>query len=115
MFIFLEWLVSALTVSLAAWLVPGVKVAGPWTALVLAAVLGLLNVVFKPLFIILTLPINILTLGLFTFVINALTIMLASSIVKGFTIGGFWNALLFSLVLSLVRYVFEEVLDKKRS
>lgn len=113
MFILLEWFSSALAILIAAYLIPGVQVAGLWSALILAAVLGLLNIVIKPILILFTLPINILTLGLFTFVINALIILLASSIVKGFEIGGFLNALLFSLVLTIILSLFEMIFKRK--
>ena len=75
-------------------------------ALVLAVVLGAINAFIKPVIIILTLPINILTLGLFTFVINALLIMLAAMIVPGFGVASFWWAVLFSIVLSVVSWGF---------
>jgi putative membrane protein len=107
-----KWLASAVAILIAGLLIPGVKVAGAWSALILALVLGLLNISVKPLLILLTLPINILTLGLFTFVINALIIMLASSIVKGFEIGSFFNALLFSIVLAIIGALFEMSLKK---
>lgn len=113
MSILLKWLLSALAIIIAAYILPGVAVAGLWSALVLALVLGLLNALIKPLLIILTLPVNILTLGLFTFVINALMVLLAASIVKGFVIGGFFNALLFSLVLTLLQELLELVRRRK--
>ena len=87
------------------WLIPGVGIASWWTALWLVVLLGLINITLKPLLIVLTLPINLLTLGLFTFVINAVLIMFASSIVKGFSISGFLTALVFSLILSLFNYI----------
>ncbi len=114
MFILLKWLLSAAAILIAAYVLPGVVVAGLWTALILAVVLGLLNLVIKPLLVLLTLPINILTLGLFTLVINALIVMLASSIVKGFAVGGFLNALLFSLLLTLIQELFEIILKKSK-
>lgn len=113
MSILLKWLLSALAIIIAAYILPGVAVAGLWSALVLALVLGLLNALIKPLLIILTLPVNILTLGLFTFVINALMVLLAASIVKGFVIVGFLNALLFSLVLTLLQELLELVRRRK--
>ncbi len=113
MSILLKWLLSALAIIIAAYILPGVAVAGLWSALVLALVLGLLNALIKPLLIILTLPVNILTLGLFTFVINALMVLLAASIVKGFVIGGFFNALLFSLVLTLLQELLELIRRRK--
>jgi len=112
MTIILKWLSSALAVLIVAYILPGVEVAGLWTALILAALLGLFNVSIKPILIVLTLPINILTLGLFTFVINALIILLASSMVKGFIVGGFFNALLFGLLLTIIQELFE-LLQKK--
>lgn len=103
--LFLQWLVATIAILIAAYIVPGatVTVAG---ALVLAIVLGILNLFLKPILFILTLPINVLTLGLFSLVINALLVMLAAAIVPGFAIAGFWSALLFSIVLTLVNWVF---------
>jgi putative membrane protein len=106
MYLLFKWLASAVAILIASYLIPGVVVSGVWTALILAAVLGLLNLIIKPLLVLLTLPINILTLGLFTFVINALIILLASSIVKGFAIGGFWNALIFGILLMIIQSLF---------
>jgi|SRR3989344_1590386 len=102
MTILFNWIISALAVIAAAYLLPGVHVANFTTALVVALVLGIINAVVKPILLILTFPITLLTLGLFTFVINAVVILLASSIVSGFTVDGFWWALLYSIVLSLV-------------
>lgn len=96
------WLTTALSVALGAYLVPGVQVASFGVALVVAIVMGLVNLVVKPLLLLITLPINILTLGLFTFVINALLLMLVSRLVDGFTITGFLPALLLSLVLAVI-------------
>ncbi|WP_054694052.1 phage holin family protein [Geotalea toluenoxydans] len=99
------WLVSALAIAVTAYLLPGVKLSGFLAAIITAGVLGLINAIIKPLLFLLTLPINILTLGLFTLVINAVLIMLTSAIVPGFSVSGFWQALLFSLVLVLVNYL----------
>jgi putative membrane protein len=88
---------------------PGVIVEGFISALVLAVVLGAINMFLKPILVLLTLPINILTLGLFSLVINALLIMLASAIVPGFSVSGFWWALAFSLVLSIVTAVLSRI------
>jgi putative membrane protein len=103
--------VSALAVIITAFLLPGVQV-GILSAFLAALVLGLLNTFVKPLMILFTLPVNVLTLGLFTFVINAVIILLASSIVPGFKVKGFWWALLFSLILSLVSYFLERYFIK---
>lgn len=88
-----------------AYLVPGVAIEGWPALLVVAVVWGILSMLLKPILIFLTLPINILTLGLFTFVINALLIMLMSSLVRGFAVAGFGTALLAAIVLALVNLV----------
>jgi len=111
MMYFLKWLITAIAIVLAAMLVPGVTVASFWTALWLAIFMAIVNIILKPILIVLTLPINILTLGLFTFVINALLILLASSVIKGFEINGFWTAFLFSIVLSFISYVLNTFFD----
>ena len=82
-------------------------------ALIFALVLALLNVFVKPLLVILTLPISIVTLGLFLFVINALIILLADKFMDGLTVDGFWWALIFSLILSVVSSFAQSLLDKK--
>lgn len=99
------WLLSTVAVLIAAYLLPGVDVANFWTAFVVAVVLGIVNAVIKPILLLLTLPINIMTLGLFGLVINALLILLVSSIVPGFIVSGFIWALLFGLIVSLVNFV----------
>ncbi len=103
--IFTNWLISALAIVVTAYVLKGVSVANFWVALVLVIVLGVINVFVKPVLLILTLPINLITLGLFTFVLNALLIMFATVIVPGFVVVNFWWALAFSLVLSLVNVV----------
>lgn len=95
-------LIRVLAVLISAYLLPGIHVENFFTALVVAIVLGIINAILRPILLILTLPINILTLGLFTFVINALLILLVASIVPGFVVANFWWALLFSLILSIV-------------
>ena len=85
-----------------AYILPGVHVQNFWTALVVALVMGVLNILIKPLLVILTLPITIVTFGLFLLVINALMVLLASRIVPGFTVDGFWWAVLFSILVSLI-------------
>lgn len=99
-----SWLIYALAILISAYLLPGVSLAGYLPALATAIVLGLINTFIKPLLLLLTLPLTILSLGLFTFVVNALLIMLTSAIVPGFDVAGFWPALLFSLVLTIVNY-----------
>lgn len=106
----LTWLVSALAIAITAYLLPGIKLSGFGAALITAVVLGLVNAVIKPILFLLTLPLTVLTLGLFTLVINAVLIMLTSAIVPGFSVSGFWHALLFSLVLAVVNYLLSLIL-----
>lgn len=104
-------IVSTLAIVVAAHLVPGVHVAGWSTAFIVAIVLGILNTFLKPVLQILALPITILTLGLFYFVINVLIIYLGASLVDGFRIDGFISALLFGLVTSVVSAILGMFLD----
>lgn len=97
-----SWLLSALAILAISQYVPGFKVESFTVALVVALVLGILNALIKPILIVLTLPINIVTLGLFTFVINALLIMATSFLVKGFIVEGFIPALFGALILWLI-------------
>jgi putative membrane protein len=99
-------LLSGLAVFVAARLLPGVSVDGYGTALIVAVVLGVANAVLKPILLLLTLPINILTLGLFTFVIIGGLVELTSALVPGFRVGGFLWALAFAFVLAVVNGVF---------
>lgn len=98
-------LITALAALLAAYLLPGVHIANFTSALLLAVVLAILNAFIKPVLIILTLPITLVTLGLFLLVINALIILIASHFVSGFHVDGFWWALLFSIVLAVISSV----------
>ena len=95
-------LISTLSVLVAGYVLPGIKVESMTTALVVAVVFGLINAFIRPIVLLLTLPINILTLGLFTFVIMALMVMLTSAIVPGFTVASFWWALGFALLFSVI-------------
>lgn len=101
----LRILLSAIAVIILAYILPGVGVDSYVTAIIVAIVLSLLNLIVKPILIILTLPVTILTLGLFLLIINALIILLASNIVSGFQIDGIWWALLFSLLLSFLQSI----------
>jgi putative membrane protein len=106
---FMRLLINAAAFYVTAYLVPGFTIAG-WQALFVASVVwGLLTLILKPVLLILTLPITILTLGLFTFVINAILLMILSSIVPGFTVAGFGTALIAAVVLSLVNMVFSRL------
>lgn len=105
MILILKWLLMAASVMISAYLIPGVTINSFFSALFVALFLGIVNILIRPVLILITLPINILTLGLFTFVINAVLVLLASSVIKGFEVSGFWTAMLFSVVLSVVNYV----------
>ncbi|SHM36104.1 putative membrane protein [Chitinophaga jiangningensis] len=102
----LRILVSAIAAMFTAYLLkPAVKVDSFVTALILALVLAILNALVKPLLVLLTFPVTIVTLGLFLFVINAVIILLAAKLVPGFKVDGFWWALLFSIVMTIVNSV----------
>ena len=105
--IIINWVVSALAIIVTAYVLPGVHVNGFLAALVLAVVLGAINLILRPILVILTLPISIMTLGSFVLIINALLIMLAAHIVPGFYVDSFWWALLFGIVLALVNWILQ--------
>lgn len=104
----IRFLLSGLAVLLTSYLLPGVHVEHYGYALLVAAVLSIVNVVVKPILIIFTIPITVLTLGLFLLVINALMILLVSYLVPKFQVDGFWWALAFSLILSVFNSMFSE-------
>jgi putative membrane protein len=93
----------------------GIHVDTFWTAFVFAVVLAILNTFIKPLLIIFTLPVTIITLGLFLFVINAIIVLLASRFVRGFSIDNFWWGLLFSLILSLITSFVDRELNRDKN
>ena len=103
--LFLRWLILTAAILCAAYLIEGIKVSGFFSAFFAAAMLGMLNTFFRPVLIILTLPINILTFGLFTFLINALMLKMASGVIQGFHVYGFWAAVFGSLIISLVNWL----------
>ena len=103
--ILINLVLSAVAVFIASYILPGVHVASFTSALIAAVVLGIINAVIKPILLILTLPINILTLGLFTFVLNAVLIMVTAAIVPGFSVDGFIWALILSVVLTIINSV----------
>ena len=103
----IHFVVSTIAILITAYILPGVHVSGLLAAFVLAVVLGAINLILRPILIFLTLPITILSLGLFVLVINGLLVMLASYIVPGFTVDGFWYAFLFGIVLAIINWVLE--------
>ncbi len=108
----LRILLTALAVVILAKFLPGVEVDGYLTAIIVAVVLAILNLLVKPILVIFTLPVTILTLGLFLLVINAVIILLADAFVSGFGVDGFFIALLFSLLLSLFQSLLFSLLGK---
>ena len=105
MYFLIKWLVLTMAVMIASYLVEGIHVSGFFSAFFTAAVLGMLNVFFRPVLLILTLPLNILSFGLFTFVINAIMLMMASGVIPGFQIQGFWSAVAGSFIISVVNWI----------
>jgi putative membrane protein len=113
--VLIKIIISSLAVFLTAWLLPGAEVTDYLSALWVAIVLALLNGFLKPILVILTIPITIFTLGLFLLVINAAIILLGSNLVDGFYVDGFWWALLFSFVLSVITSAMESLGGKKKA
>lgn len=111
--LFFRWLVIAVAFYLISHFVPGISVASGTTALVLAFFWGVANVLLKPILILLTLPITLLTLGLFTIVINGFLFWLLSTFVKGFSVESFGSAVIGALILSVVSWGMNRVLEKK--
>lgn len=98
----IRWLVNAGALWLIAYVIEGIEIQGVLAALVASAVLGIINAVLRPIFILLTLPINLLTLGLFTFILNGFMLYLAGTLVRGFAVHGFWAAVFGALILSII-------------
>lgn len=111
--IVIRLLVNALIVFGLAWALPGIHIADFWTAMLVAVVLGLLNVFLRPILIILTIPVTLLTLGLFILVINAAIVLLVAEMVENFVVDTFWWALLFSILMAALNSAFYQS-DKQR-
>lgn len=112
-FIF-KLIATALSVLLVSYMLPGVTTNNIVTALIVAVVLAFMNSIVKPILILFTLPVTILTLGLFLLVINAAIILLIDKLVDGFTVTNFWYALLFSIVLSFTNSILHSLIEKKK-
>ena len=108
--ILIKWLISALAILLTAYLIPDISVTSFYIALIIALILGFINAVIRPLIVILTLPINIVTLGLFTFIINGFFFWLLATFIKGFEVGGFWTAVLGALVISVISWLGNQLI-----
>ncbi|HKL90144.1 MAG TPA: phage holin family protein [Allomuricauda sp.] len=108
----LRLLLNAIAVVILSYVLPGVGVDSMLTAIIVAVVLSILNFLVKPILVIFTLPITILTLGLFLLVINAIIILLAANLIDGFYVTSFWWAIIFSLLLSLLQAILQSVLKE---
>ncbi|MEM8965581.1 MAG: phage holin family protein [Bacteroidota bacterium] len=112
MSLIVKWLLSAIAVMITAYLLPGVSVASFWAALVVAVILALFNAVLKPILIILTIPITILTFGLFLLVINAIIILMTDALIAGFAVSNFWWAIAFSLIMAVLGSLFNDIAER---
>ena len=101
-----QWLITSLSLWVSSYVFAGIKFESTQALVVSALLLGFTNAIIKPLLIILTLPLTLVTLGLFLLVINALMILLVSSLVKGFTVSGFWTAFFASIFISVLSFLF---------
>ena len=112
MFLLLKWALFALVIMLSAWLIPGIEVDGFLSALLVVVVMALINTFVKPLIVLITLPINVITLGLFIFVINAALLLLLGKIGPAFVVDGFVSALLGSVVISFLGTLISNIEPK---
>ena len=111
--IFIRWLILTIAIIVTSYLLDGIQVSGFFSAFFAAAILGILNAFFRPFLLIITLPINILTLGFFTFVINAILLMMASGVIPGFEVAGFWSAVFGSLFISLISWFITSFINER--
>jgi putative membrane protein len=111
--ILIRWIILTVSIIAAAYAINGIHIGGFLAAFFAAAVLGILNAVLRPILILLTLPINILSLGLFTFIINAFLLKMVSGVIPGFDIQGFWPAILGALVISIVSWLLNSVIGER--
>ena len=109
----IRWLTTTVAIVATAYLLDGIRVSGFYSAVFAAAALGILNAFFRPIALLLTLPINIISLGLFTFIINALMLKMASGIIPGFDVYGFWTAIFGSLLISLISWLLNSFISEK--
>lgn len=100
-----RWLINAAALGATSWIVKGIQVHSLFSLLTAALVLGFLNAFLRPILLLFMLPLNLLTLGLFTFVINAFLLLFVSQLVKGFEINGFWSALVGTILLSIISFL----------
>lgn len=113
--ILVRWLVLTIGIMITSYLIKGIQVSGFLAAFFAAAFLGILNAFFRPILLILTLPLTILTLGLFTFIINAILLMMVSGVIPGFEVHGFWSAVFGSLLISIISWLINSFINEKGS
>jgi putative membrane protein len=111
--IFLRWLILTFSIIATSYFIDGIQVDGFLSAFFAAAILGILNAFFRPILFLLTLPVNIMSLGLFTFVINAVMLMMVSGVISGFRVHGFWSAVVGSLMISLVSWLLTSFINER--
>ena len=111
--IILRWLTLTAAILFTSYLLEGIHISGFSSALLAAAMLGILNAFFRPIALLLTLPINILSLGLFTFIINALMLKMASGVITGFEVVGFWSAIFGSLLISVFSWLLNSFINDR--
>jgi putative membrane protein len=111
--ILIRWIILTVSIITASYLLEGIHISGFFSAFLAAAALGILNALFRPILLILTLPINVLTLGLFTFIINALMLKMASGIIPGFEVHGFWTAVIGSLIISVISWLLNSFISDR--
>ncbi|MGA3207524.1 MAG: phage holin family protein [Syntrophales bacterium] len=111
--ILIRWIILMVSIIVASYLLEGIHISGFFSAFFAAAALGMLNALFRPILLILTLPINVLTLGLFTFIINALMLKIASGIIPGFEVHGFWTAVIGSLIISVISWLLNSFISDR--
>ena len=110
-----RWLALTVAITIAAYLLEGIQISGFFSAFFAAAILSIFNALFRPIALVVTLPINVLTLGLFTFVINALMLKMASGVIHGFNVQGFWTAILGSMIISLISWLLNSFISDQGS
>ena len=111
--ILIRWLTTTAAIVATAYLLDGIQVSGFFSAVFAAAMLGILNAILRPIALLLTLPINLLSLGLFTFIINALMLKIASGVIPGFGVYGFWTAIFGSLLISMISWLLNTFISEQ--
>lgn len=110
----IRWLISAVSIYIITYLPIGITVSSFKSTIIAAAILGIINVTIKPILIILTLPINIITLGLFTFIINGIVLIITSYVVVGFDVKNIFSAIIASILISIVNVILTNLIGVKK-